>query len=118
MFAARQPTQKLLTSFSRASAVATTRSFSTALLRPTVGLAATSRSPSLASTASGRKTYGLRFISETYVRNDGGLADPPEDGIHPDQPTRMDLSVSFCFSFLSFVRDLGMDEEWTGVHFS
>lgn len=32
------------------------------------------------------------------MRNDGGLTVPPEDGIHPDQPVRMDLSVSFLLS--------------------
>ena len=32
-----------------------------------------------------------RFISETSVRSDGGLNDPPEDGIHPEQSGRMDL---------------------------
>lgn len=95
MFAARRPTV-LLASFSKASTATTTRSLSTALLRPSVGFS--SRSQSLASTASSQKTHGLRFISETFVRKDGGHGEPPDDGIHPDQPTRMDLSVSFSFT--------------------
>lgn len=114
MFAARRPTTSLVTSLGRASKVATPRSFSTALLRPSVGVAATTRSHLVASVAaSNQRAYGLRFISETVVRNDGGLTVPPEDGIHPDQPVRMDLSVSLLFSVIG--RGAGVTERGGNV---
>ncbi|GHJ86746.1 hypothetical protein NliqN6_3148 [Naganishia liquefaciens] len=90
MFAARRPTA-VLTSLSRASTATSTRSLSTALLRSDVGFS--SRTKTLASSTSFQKTFGLRFISETFVRKDGGHTEPPDDGIHPDQPTRMDLAA-------------------------
>ncbi|KAG7528343.1 hypothetical protein FFLO_06220 [Filobasidium floriforme] len=50
------------------------------------GLAALNSSKTVGSSLLAR-----RFISETSVRSDGGLNDPPEDGIHPEMPSAMHL---------------------------
>lgn len=94
MFATRRLTPTVLSTLSRSQATTSTRSLSTALLRPSASLTANVRTqPFGYSSPCFQKASGARFISETFVRKDGGHVEPPDDGIHPDQPSRMDLAA-------------------------